>query len=131
LASLAISTQPCSVCLLRGEDDAWQLAACRQLGEVEVRSGRLDLAVGIAGQLLAYGIGAVEGLAVLVDLDNIIPFRSIAGPEQRSSYLGAQPRIRNNIGPPDRCKDEPRIVAAGATRRLRRRRISREWPGCG
>ena len=57
--------------LVRGDGDAGHAAAVEQLGEVELGGGVLHLAVGIAGELLAHQVGAVEDLVELVDAEDL------------------------------------------------------------
>ena len=51
--------------------DAGHAAAVEQLGEVELGDSLSDLAVGVAGKLLAHQVGAVEDLVELVDAEDL------------------------------------------------------------
>ena len=65
------STGEVSCGLVRDDGDAGHAAAVEQLGEIELGGGLSHLAVGVAGELLAHQVGAVEGLVELVDAEHL------------------------------------------------------------
>ena len=94
--------------LVRDDGHRGHAAAVDQLAEVEPGGGGLDLAVGVAGQLLAHQVGAVELLVELVDAEHLQAAHD-------SEHLGA---LGRRVEEPLGRDDQPLVLRRQQQRQL-------------